>query len=179
MKLAKQLIAPTLTLLIIGMVVTAALSVTNHFTKDRIAAAKEQTIAAAMAQLIPQATFTKNTPNEQTDVVCYIAAKDGAPVGTVVKTSAIGYKSEIEVLTAFDLQNAIIGVAVTDCADESPGIGQKVGTDDAFLAQFQGKTHAIESVDAITGATYSCNGVQEAVNQAIRYMNDPTGGAVQ
>ena len=88
MKLVKQLIAPTLTLLIIGIAVTAALSVTNRFTKDRIAAAKEQTVANAMAQLIPDAAFTKNTPDGQTDVVCYIAAKDGLPVGTVVCTSA-------------------------------------------------------------------------------------------
>jgi Na+-translocating ferredoxin:NAD+ oxidoreductase RnfG subunit len=81
----------------------------------------------------------------------------------------------VEVLTAFDTQNKVTGVAVTHCADESPGIGQKVGTDEVFLDQYKGY-EANQKIDAITGATYSSDAVTAAVEQAVAYVQ---GGAAK
>ncbi len=177
MKRLKPLLIPTLSLFLIGVVVTAALSVTNYFTKDRIAAQSEQAIARSMNQLFPGAAFDCITNADDQGLLCYQATIDGVTVGHIVRTSAMGYKSMIEVLIAFDLQQAVSGVVVTDCADESPGIGQKVGTDQAFLSQYVGLMQPLEQADAITGATYSSDAVTEAVNQAVAYMQQ--GGGVQ
>jgi Na+-translocating ferredoxin:NAD+ oxidoreductase RnfG subunit len=52
----KQILLPTLALLVICLVVTAALSVTNHFTKDAIAKQAQQQITQTQAEY--QARFT-------------------------------------------------------------------------------------------------------------------------
>ena len=171
MKHLKSLLLPTLTLFLIGALVTGALSATHYFTKDRIAAAEQEKIDNAMAELFPDATFTLIEEDPQQNLTLYTA--DGASNGYIVRSSAMGYKSEIEVLTAFGINNKIVGVAVTDCASESPGIGQKVGTDTTFLEQFKG-TSEMDDIDAITGATYSCEGVKKAVALAVAYMEQHT-----
>lgn len=174
MKRLKPLLIPTLSLFLIGVVVTAALSVTNSFTKDRIAAQEEQAIADSMNQLFPDAAFDCVGGETDSDLLHYIATADGKPVGHIIRTAAMGYKSKVEVLVSFDLQQSVSGVVVTNCADESPGIGQKVGTDQAFLNQYKGYQQG-DAVDAITGATYSSDAVTEAVNQAITYMQQGGG----
>ena len=74
-------------------------------------------------------------------------------------------------MTAFNESYNFTGVVVTDCADESPGIGQKIGTDQAFLNQYVGYTFG-QSVDAITGATYSSEAVTQAVETALDYLHN-------
>lgn len=156
----KAILIPTLTLLIICVAVTAALSVTNHFTKDTIARQNQKKITDAMNTLIPDATFTK--VNETT----YKTQKDGTDTYVFI-TQAMGYKSKVEVMTAIDEKGQIVGVSVVNCSEESPGIGQKVGTDSRFLSQFTGKSNKVKTMDAITGATYSSVAVKDAVNLAL------------
>ncbi len=156
----KSILLPTLALLIICLVVTGALSVTNHFTKDAIARQSQKQITDAMTRLVPGATFTRGTDTT------YLGVKDGQTV-YIFLTQAMGYKSKVEVMTAMDENGQITGVAVVNCSEESPGIGQKVGTDNGFLAQFTGKSGTLDTIDAITGATYSSDAVKEAVNLAV------------
>lgn len=156
----KSIVLPTLALLFICLAVTAALSVTNHFTKDAIAAQNEKKVTDTMEQLLPGAAFTSQ--NDTT----YLAQKDGQTYYVFI-TKAMGYKSKVEVMTAVTQNGEVEGVAVINCAEESPGIGQKVGTDSGFLAQFSGAAGQIESIDAITGATYSSVAVKDAVNLAL------------
>ena len=175
MKFVKPLLIPTLTLLIIGVVVAAVLSITNYFTAPRIDVRRQQALDQAMAKLIPNATFTLKSQDAQQGITVYQSTQNGKVLGYIVCSSAMGYKSKVEVMTAFNEGYNVTGVVVTDCADESPGIGQKVGTDQAFLSQYVGYT-AEQSVDAITGATYSSQAVTDAVNQAVAYLQ---GGAAQ
>lgn len=163
---------PALVLFLVCLVVTAALSVTNYFTKDAIAAAKEQAIMEAMESLIPDAAYE---PLDE-ESTAYVAQIDGQTAGYLFLTKAMGYKSMVQVMTALNAAGAVTGVTVVGCADESPGIGQKVGTDESFVQQFIGRTEASDQVDAITGATYSSNGVRDAVNQAIIQWKTIAGG---
>ena len=156
----KSVLLPTLALLLICLAVTAALSVTNHFTKDAIAKQAQQQITQTMSNLLPEYTFAQQ--NETT----YLATR-GDATGYVFLTKAMGYKSKVEVMTAVDKTGTVAGVAVVNCSEESPGIGQKVGTDSGFLAQFTGKKGVVDSYDAITGATYSASAVKDAVNMAL------------
>ena len=160
----KQILLPTLALLIICLAVTAALSVTNHFTKDAIERQSQKQLTETMSNLLPEYTFTRQ--NDTT----YLAAKEDATV-YVFLTKAMGYKSKVEVMTAIDTNGKVTGVAVVNCSEESPGIGQKVGTDSGFLSQFAGKEGSVEAYDAITGATYSSAAVKDAVNMALEQFN--------
>ncbi len=160
----KSILLPTVILLMICVIITAALSVTNHFTKDTIAAQNQKKITDTMETLVKGATFEKI--NDTT----YRAEKNGV-VTYVFLTQAMGYKSKVEVMTAIDQKGQIVGVSVVNCAEESPGIGQKVGTDSKFLSQFTGKSGKVETMDAITGATYSSDAVKEAVNLALEQFS--------
>lgn len=161
----KALLKPTLILTAICLVVTAALSVTNFFTQDKIAAAKAETVAAAMERLVPGAAFQELQEG-------VYEASTGA---YVFLTSQMGYKSEIQVMTAVDRSGTVTGVTVVDCSEESPGIGQKVGTDMDFIEQFSGQSKQVQA-DAITGATFSSDAVTKAVNDALILFADLKGG---
>ncbi len=163
----KQILLPTLTLFIICLVVTAALSVTNHFTKDAIEAQSQKQLTETMSNLLPEYSFTQQ--NETT----YLATKEDTTV-YVFLTKAMGYKSKVEVMTAIDESGTVTGVAVVNCSEESPGIGQKVGTDSGFLSQFTGANGQISDYDAITGATYSSVAVKDAVNMALEQFETIT-----
>ncbi|MBR6549288.1 MAG: FMN-binding protein [Clostridia bacterium] len=162
----KDLLRPTLILVLICVVVTAALSVTNYFTKDTIALQKQQAVETAMKQLIPNGEYTDLSGERS----FYSAKVGGKEAGYIAITQAMGYKDYIQVMTAFDITGRVMGVNIIDCADESPGIGQKVGTDQVFQKQFVGITQTGEATDAITGATISSKGVQKAVDMAIERM---------
>ncbi len=156
----KQILLPTLALFIICLAVTGALSVTNHYTKDAIEKQSQKQLAETMTALLPDYSFTKQ--NDTT----YLATKEDATV-YVFLTKAMGYKSKVEVMTAIDNTGTVVGVAVVNCSEESPGIGQKVGTDTGFLVQFTGAKGQVNDYDAITGATYSSKAVKDAVNMAL------------
>lgn len=159
----KNILLPTLILLLVCTVVTGALSITNYYTKSAIEAQAQKAIQESMELLIPDASYT--ALNEEKSI--YAANKNQQLAGYIFLTEAMGYKSKIQVMTALDSTGTILNVRIINCTDESPGIGQKVATDAGFLAQFAGQQKAIESLDAITGATYSSVGVQEAVQQAL------------
>ncbi len=170
----KDILRPTLVLVVICVVVTGALSVTNYFTKDTIALQQQQAVETAMKQLIPNGEYTDLSEDKS----FYSATVGGKEAGYIAITQAMGYKNYIQVMTAFDINGRVIGVNVIDCADESPGIGQKVGTDQAFQDQFVGMTQSGEATDAITGATISSKGVQKAVDMAMDRMQQHLGKGV-
>lgn len=171
----KEIIMPAVILTVICFTVTVLLSLTNLITADKIAKAKADSIAAAMEQLVPGAVF-----NEAGDNI-YSAEKDGQKTAYLFITEEMGYKSKIEVLTAVNASDGtVIGVTVTDCSDESPGIGQKVASEKEFTAKFAGKSKSDSpdgvKADAITGATFSSNAVTKAVNDALERFDGIKGG---
>ncbi len=170
----KEILLPTLVLFLVCGVVTGALSYTNALTKDTIEQQKQQQLQTAMEQLVPGGEYT--SLDEQN--TRYKATVKGETY-YIFLTEGKGYKSDLQVMTAIDAAGTVTGVAVTDCANESPGIGQKV--DDAdFTAQFTGASGSVESVDAITGATYSSVAVQKAVNAALeQFESTVQGGSAQ
>lgn len=171
----KNLIIPTVALTAICLIVTGLLSVTDYFTKDRIASAKAEQVAEAMQSLVPNSDYTDLKINGRSEI-SYAAERNGQTVGYIFITDQLGYKSSIQVMTALDTNGEIIGVSVIDCADESPGIGQKVGTEKSFTDQFIGQSGSAQA-DAITGATFSSKAVTGAVNDALEMYKTVNGGA--
>lgn len=179
----KDVLLPTLALLLICVVVAGALSATNRLTRDTIAAAEQAALQEAMEQLIPNADYTDVTGNG----TVFAAHRDGLSAGHIILTEAMGYKSTVSVMTAINSNGEVMNVIVTNCSEESPGIGQKVATDNTFLSQFAGIATPTERIDAITGATYSSDAVTEAVNKALTVYQtlstvtatDMQGGAAQ
>jgi len=78
-----------------------------------------------------------------------------------------GYaKDGLQLLIGIDESGAVCGISIVSIG-ETPGLGTKV-QGDAFLEQFNGINSAAFTVDTITGATYSSNGMKKAVETVMK-----------
>ena len=112
-------------------------------------------------------------------------------VGLAVEAQGMGYQDVIGVIYGYSFaEDAIIGIQVLE-SKETPGLGDKIETDAAFLENFEAldvslrddlselanpivpvkhgaKTHPWE-VDGITGATISSVAIAKILNQSAQY----------
>jgi electron transport complex protein RnfG len=112
-------------------------------------------------------------------------------VGLAVEAQGMGYQDVIGVIYGYSFaEEAIIGIQVLE-SKETPGLGDKIETDAAFLENFEAldvslrddlselanpivpvkhgeKTHPWE-VDGITGATISSVAIAKILNQSAQY----------
>ena len=85
---------------------------------------------------------------------------------------ADGYsKGGINILVGIDENGAVSGIEFVSLG-ETPGLGSKVRDEADFRKQFYGKTEPTESFDAISGATFSSNGMKHAVDTALKVYNE-------
>lgn len=158
-------------------------------TRPIIEANKAEALRAAIFEVLPRATSSETFV--WTDDGEFVAAGDGVTgppvhagyddhgqlVGFALEGKGMGYQDLISVLYGYAPgDDAIIGIRVLE-SRETPGLGDKIEKDAAFLANFErldvgltddgsGLRHPIEAtkhgektspwqVDAITGATVS------------------------
>ncbi|MDE7389670.1 MAG: RnfABCDGE type electron transport complex subunit G [Lachnospiraceae bacterium] len=189
---AKDILIPTVALVVICAVTTALLAGTNEMTKEPIAVADEQSRRQSMEAVTPNATaeFEKIEISDSASE-CYAAKDaDGNIIAYAVSTGAKGYGGTIKVMTGFNAEDgSIIAVNVYDNSDETPGLGAKT-SDEKFSGQFSGeytgsgfavskdadKMPENKTVDAVTGATISSRAAVSAVNNAVSIYNEITGG---
>ena len=94
------------------------------------------------------------------------AVETAATLSGDVKTGkAQGFQSEVSVQLTVD-ENGAIAELIVKSSDETPGFGTRCAEDEAFLAQFIGKTAPVEA-DALSGATVTSEAVIKAVNAAL------------
>ena len=114
----------------------------------------------------------------------YEAKTNGHLDGWVAKTAGQGYADKIEMLIGFDPQmDKITGIFILD-QKETPGLGNKISTED-WRHQFVGKSTAQplsvvkgnvkagNEIDAITGATISSKSVTGIVNTVVKDLRNP------
>lgn len=116
---------------------------------------------------------------------------EGKTLGWVIRGSGQGFADKIELLVGLDASGGqILGMSVLD-QKETPGLGDKVRSDPAWAAQFQGKGAVSDvgvsktppaagsnDIQAVTGATISSTSVCRIVNTAIiAFRNARVAGA--
>lgn len=94
--------------------------------------------------------------------------------GYIIFASGDGYagKDSVTVAVLFDENDTIIA-AIVDSIGDTPGIGTRVA-EEAFTAQFQGKTSA-EGVEKVAGASLSSDGFIQAVGRAVESLSAAKG----
>jgi electron transport complex protein RnfG len=160
----KEILVPTVSLFLICLVMTGALAAVNAVTEAPIAANLAAGADAARQEMFEGARFEDNGD--------YFTAMDrnGVPLGYCVNAQAQGYGGMIQVTVGLDPDGNVVNVQVVNCDGETPGLGQKV-REEGFLQQFIGGKNSVQ-VDAIASATYSSNGVMDAVNLALEIYNE-------
>lgn len=105
--------------------------------------------------------------------------EDGSLVGYAVPAEGGGFQDTIKLIYGYDpSRRVIVGMQVLD-SRETPGLGDKIITDDEFLANFEalaiepsmvtvkkGKKVNPNEVDSITGATISSEAVVKILNES-------------
>ena len=89
--------------------------------------------------------------------------------GNTAKAIAKGYKSNVSATITID-ENGKIAEIKMNSAGESEYVGDVVGTDKAFIAQFVGKTGHLafgEGIDAVAGATVTSEALLAAINDCL------------
>ena len=166
-----------LILLLITGVVALLLGVTNGMTKDRIAEIAAAKADEARKTVLPTASVFTDLGYAAGDVLSIYEARDGAGalVGFAVETGAQGFGGTVDQIVGLRVSEAngayslaVSGVELLDISDETPGVGSRVSSS-GFLKQFEGMDSAAlqEDFDAVSGATYSSEGVRAGVDAAL------------
>ena len=175
----KEILMPTLVLLLIGIVAAALLGGTNLLTKDKIASINAETKAKAMQAVMPDAQSFGDAEEAQ-DSMEYAPAKDGdgSVIGYAFTVSVNGYGGEIQAMVGVNLDGSVRKVEILAADSETPGLGQNVKKS-SFLDQFMNKLGELtvtksaptadNEIQAVTSATISSKAVTKAVNAATAY----------
>lgn len=178
-----------------GFGVLAGLLIVAVFaaTQPRIRANKAAALAAAIDEVlaaperydtlyIDGQRLSKDLPPGATrdngDAV-YLGWRGETPVGFAVVANGPGFQDNIRLLVGYDPTTArLLGMTVLE-SKETPGLGDKIYKDQAFVAQFTRVTAPLEGVKAgqgegkptelvmITGATISSRAVIKAINTTL------------
>ncbi len=100
----------------------------------------------------------------------------GENYGHIVYASELGYNDKpLTAVVGFDDDGVIVGVWF-DSTGETDGLGTQVTTNPDFAQGFIGDSGSADT-DIIASATYSSQAAIDAVNKAVNYINNVTGGA--
>ncbi len=174
------MIGPTVILLIICLVISAALAVTYQVTLPQIEKINKETADAARMEVLKGAeSFTAKEGDLPEGVTEYYVEDNG--LGVVVTAQNKSFGGTITVMVGIDSDGAITGVKVTDHAD-TPGLGTKAMTTE-YLSQYKEITDLDDvdnikkdsQVDHVTGASVSSNGIYGAVKYALAAYDEMGG----
>jgi electron transport complex protein RnfG len=184
------------TLTVVSLLCGILIVVTDANTRARIRHNQEIIMQESVAQLLPgiqkQVIYAIQpsgdltiSPGLQGEGPRLFAGYDGGGhfLGVVIETSERGYADVISALYAYDPdKHAITGFKVVDMR-ETPGLGNRIGTDPEFGANFKdldaSESHPIVTVkhgtkknpweiDAISGATISSRAVGRMLEKGVQ-----------
>jgi electron transport complex protein RnfG len=180
---------------IVTLAASLALSVAYSATKEHIAAAELHDMQMSLAQVLPvgladndllQDTLTLSGAKDQ-PVKVHVARKAGQTTGAVFQVAERGYAGEITVLMAVDAAGKVLGARVLKHT-ETPGLGDKIEiAKAAWIDSFSGKSlgdPASEKwgvkkdngvFDQFAGATITPRAVVKAVKGGLEFFAQHRG----
>ena len=200
-KKKQSMIKDAIILCMISLIAALSLGFVNELTKDRIAFLEAQAKAEAYKEVYPEAvaiveaadnevladtikeagTILENGgfSNVTIDEVCLVQDADGNHIGYVASVTLKAY--DVMTLTfGYTTDGVVTGLAYLSIK-ETPGIGMKAD-EPAFKEQFAGnkadKLVSVKSgakdgeINAISGATFTTDGVIKGVNAGICFMKE-------
>ena len=166
----KDKVKPTLVLTVICIIASLLLVFSYELTKERIDDQKAQKFYDSAESLFGKTEYQIVNTKCRIDEVESIAVTPDKK--TVIQVCTDGYSKEgINILVGIDENGAISGIEFVSLG-ETPGLGSKVRDQADFRKQFYGLTAPSDSLDAISGATFSSKGMKHAVDTALKAYNE-------
>ena len=170
---------------VLGIIVGALLGLVNFITKPIIAKAEEAKVVASLNSVNDQYTWKES----DVEGVYRVGTDDAGNIKMYVfKTTTKGYKSGDLEIMVFIAEDKIEEVIILSMTDQTKGIGTKISNED-YLNSFKGRDvsefyhksssdyNNKNSVDVISGATYSSRGLIAALIYASdTYVDNVKGG---
>ncbi len=180
----KDILVPTVALLLICLVATALLAGSNMLTKQKIADNAAQTEIESRKLVLPEgATYSDVETLDNGVTYCTGFDADGNEAGYVFTAGAKGYGGTVTVMVGLDTEGNITGVEILSHS-ETPGLGANATKQD-FKDRFIGKNGELtvnkssnegQNLQAITAATITSKAVVSAVNLITETYSQVTGG---
>lgn len=208
-KSSNTLVHDTIALTLITLIAGILLGGVYTMTKEPIEKQNEKTKAEAYAAVFEGAEFSEDKDldsklqeyNEQlaageikadamgetlSDVEIsevMKAQKDGEDAGYVVTCSGKGYGGSVTLALGIDFTGNILGIQVTDCSNETPGLGQNssgswneqyvgmaLGEKGVSVVKDGSGSMENSTINAISGATITSRAVTRAVNASLSFI---------
>lgn len=168
----ETLVKPVIVLVVICLITSALLAVTNDLTAPIIAEQEKAAANAAYQAVLPTADSFTEVEYTTENVTAAVKADNGA--GYCIKANGKGYGGDVPVVVGFDADGNIVGVQFMQNS-ESAGFGMKlwdgnaegVAYAEAMVGKNAPMTLKEDGVNGITGATISSKAALSAVNTAI------------
>ena len=160
-----KMIAPIVVLTCIGLVITAALAVTNQLTAPVIAAQQQAARDASMKVVLPDGEDFQLMENVTgiPETVLPEIYKAGNDAGYVIFVTGKGFGGDMSIIVGLDNSGAIVGTRVLE-QSETQGIGSKaIEALPALIVEANGTT----GVDAVSGATITSSAILSAVEECL------------
>lgn len=182
-----------LSVLVTCVVAATGLALTYGVTAPRIEEQKRLAEQRSLEAVIPGATFegvgeadplasAADSAADPVDFVAlYRAFSDGRQVGWALRLASRGYGGPMQLVIGLDTSGSVTGVSILSMS-ETPGLGTKVKTEAWFIEQANGLQPGFTdadvrgSMDVISGATRSSNGVRNGVAAAGRVYLEVLAG---
>lgn len=186
-------IKPALVLAVITTLISALLIVAHNLTYVDTSGIITEKLREKCVALMGEGEFSIMTDEmwneegysyEKPEEIEKVIIKDDGSVAYEIVVN--GYsKDGLDLLIAMNNDGSVKGISVISMK-ETPGLGTKVN-DEAFLVKFSGKSEAVtivktaptaeNEIQGVTSATYSSEGVADAVNIAIETFANTKGVA--
>lgn len=173
-------IAMVIILTIIATISSLILAGVFELTKDKIAEAYRKDFLKGLNVVFPS---FDNDPDREVFQVdgqnVYPSKTNGKITGYAVQmTTPLGYSGDIEVLVGIGLDGKVSGIQILKHA-ETPGLGNKIEAQE-FRGSFVGlgvkDNISVKkdggNIDQFSGATISPRAVCDAVNKALKFVNE-------
>jgi electron transport complex protein RnfG len=172
-------------LLLITVIATFALALTQMVTKEPIRAQIENAAVEARQAVLADAEEFKalEVSNSEYPSILEVheGLADGKTVGYTFKLAGKGFGGTLEIIAGINAEGTLEGVRILRHS-ETPGLGAE-SQKPAFYEQYTGKSASEPlgdgDINAITGATITSKAVTGTVNAAIEYYNAELGGGKQ
>ena len=160
--------APIIVLVLICVIMSGLLALTNSATAPIIAEAERKANEEARLEVLPDAdSFLQVEQAGLPDAVKEVyQAENGAGYTFSLTTQGYGGKNTLKMAVGIDMDGKITGVKVLS-HKETAGLGSKITADENFYGQFPGLDAAgAAAADTISGATFSSNYYKAAIADA-------------
>jgi len=163
-----------LTLLIIGTVCGALLSLVNGVTAPVIEARGQAQFLEALQRFFPEVADSR--AEEIDGEVFYVCYDEGGNLlGVIASVTAEGYGGPIPYDLAVDKDGYIIGIRIKSHS-ETPGIGDVI-EEEGFQGDIVGLNFADEialgtDVDAVSGATVTMGGMVDSIRRVMNIIGE-------